>query len=683
MPLASRFLLCLALAASLPAASALASSMQAGQAAAELDAIGILAHTSTVQALVRLEALQARTGKDAPYPLRRDLLRTEATLREDAGQLDRAYAVERQALLLAIDNNDPVFAAMARLGAVRQLLDQNRTHEAEDALAEIRAGMPANPPLRLRIALGRVEGEVFHARAQYDKALAAYLQALALQQDEPEAGERRASMLMRIARIYINIDNPAKAIETTRQALRERGVSALSIGRLQLTEGIALLKLQRDKEGIAAFNSALDTAVAGGLTRVEAEVRGNIADYFLRQQDYLRADQEARLALVASERVKDQNMVFMARANLGFALMGQQRFAEGLAHVDAVIAELDKAGAITDVDALLDEKGRMQERAGLYKDALATVRRQQTVQQSGERAARDRAVAALQEEYEASQRTRQIALLRRENQVQDADLRSRRLLQLLTTIGALLIVAAGAVVWVLYRRSAGTNVRLNQLNTQLSYHSQHDALTGLYNRRFFLDKMAARGQHERRGDDPRSVDCIVLVDIDHFKHINDRWGHGVGDAVLVEVAGRLTAAVRESDLVMRWGGEEFLIYAPGADPAHVGDIVARILDGTGATPVEAGTSRVPVTLTAGVLTLPLAGAGRETDGVGWERGIRLADWALYHGKANGRNQACIVTGLLAPLETVLAALDDADAGTEGLLGMACVPGPAQPAPAAQ
>lgn len=677
MPLSSRLLLCLALAAGTPAALALAVPPPAAQFTAELDAIRTLSHSAPQDALGRLEALQMRIGKNAPYAQRRDLLRAEIELRDHAGQLDRMYALERQALLLAIDNNDPVYAALARLGAVRQLLDQNRAHEAQDALAEIRAGLPGNPPPILRIALAATEGEVFSAKSQFDKALAAHLDALKLLQDDPGAGEKRAAMLARIARVYINIDNPAKALETTRQALLERGVPLRTVGRLQFTEGVALLKQQRGKEGIIALNNALDTAVRGGLSGLEAAVRGNIADYYLRQHDYARAEQEARLALVASGRVKDENMVLMAKANLGFALMGQQRFADGLPWVDAVIADLDKAGATADLDAMLDEKGRMQEQAGQYKEALATVRRQQTVQQRGERAARDRAVAALQEEYEASQRTRQIELLRRENQVQDADLRSRRLLQLLTTVGALLIVAAGAVVLVLYRRSAGANVRLNQLNTQLSYHSRHDALTGLYNRRSFLDTMASRRMPARRGDDPHCVDCIVLIDIDHFKPINDRWGHGVGDAVLVEVARRLCAAVRDTDMVMRWGGEEFLIYAPAADPAHVARIVARVLNGTSATAVDTGTCSVQVTLTAGVVTLPLAGAGRETDKVDWERGIRLADWALYQGKANGRNQARIVTGLLAPFETVLAALDGADADAHSLIEMSCVQGPVQ------
>jgi diguanylate cyclase (GGDEF)-like protein len=365
----------------------------------------------------------------------------------------------------------------------------------------------------------------------------------------------------------------------------------------------------------------------------------------------------------------------MARANLGFALMGQGRIAEGAPWVDGVIDELTAAGATTDLDAMLDEKGRMQEQGGAFREALGTVRAQQAVQQTNARAARDRAIATLQEEYEAGQRTRQIDLLRRENALKDADLHSRRLVQLATSFAAVLTVLAGAIVWILYRRAARSNAQLQLLNTQLEYHSMRDALTGLHNRRSFADKMRQRSQRrdaERRSDGGRSVDCLALMDIDHFKHINDRWGHGVGDAVLVEVARRLTAAVRDTDMVLRWGGEEFLIYAPGTDPAFIADMIARVLDGIGGSVIDGGSCRVPVTLSAGVVTLTPG------QGMDWERGIRLADWALYQCKAGGRNQARIVTSPGGPLDAVLAAIDKG--GTVPVTTLA-VHGPAQQAAA--
>ncbi|MDQ1923624.1 tetratricopeptide repeat protein [Massilia pseudoviolaceinigra] len=358
MPLFSRLFLCLVLTTCLPAAAQFASSGDE-RIHAELAAIRTLSRTSTADALRRLDALRARVGKDTPYPLRREVLRIDVWLHEDAGQLARSYEAERQALQLAIENNDPAFAARARLGAVRQLLDQNRSSEALAALAEIRAAVPKDAPVAVRYALEHVQGDAYNGKGQFDKALAAYLKSLKLLQDEPDESEGRATAMARIARVYNNIDNPAKAIDTTQQALLEKDVPMRTVGRLQFTQGIAMLKLNRGKEGIAAFNNALETAKRGKLTGLEAEVRGNIADYFLRQHDYARAEQEALLAMKASERVTDVNMILMARANLGFALMGQKRFAEGLPYIDGVIADLDKAGATADLYAMLDEKGRM------------------------------------------------------------------------------------------------------------------------------------------------------------------------------------------------------------------------------------------------------------------------------------------------------------------------------------
>ena len=683
MPLATR--LAVSAAASLFCASLWAAPIGEAEAQAELRAIRTLSETSAPQALARLVTLQAAVGKDAPYALRRELLRTEVWLREDAGQLDQVHRADREALALALANHDRTGVVLAKLGLVKELVDENRAGEAQVELERILKDMPADAPVEARSTVAEVQGDVLNARGQYDKAIAAFLGSLRLQQDRPDAAEHRAYLYSRIAKVYINADNAGKALETARQGLREPGVPPRTAGSLQFLQGMALLRLDRPGEAIAAFRHALAAAERGGLAGLEAEVRGNIADYYLRQHDYASAEREARLALEASNRVNNENLTLMARANLGFALFGQRRIAEGTPWIDGVIDDMRKAGALADLEAMYDEKSRMQENAGLYKDALATVRRQQQLQQTSARAERDRAIAALQEEFDASQRTRQIGFLHRENEAKEAQLRSRRQAQFVTSFAAVLTVLAGAVVFVLYRRAKRSAVRLQQLNTQLEFHSMRDALTGLYNRRSFLDKMRAREAHgaaERRST-AGDTDCFVLMDVDHFKSINDRWGHGVGDAVLVEVARRLTLAVRDTDMVLRWGGEEFLVYAPGASPAHVKELVKRVLDAVGGAPVDAQTCSVPVTLSAGVVALPssavLAGAAGLDAAPDWQRGLRLADWALYRGKANGRNQAWIMTGLKAPLATVLGAIDaSADgAAVEGMVEMQCVRGPEQ------
>ena len=674
LPRLSSLLLLAALSAGTPAHAA---APDAAKVRTELQAIQSLAERSTDAALLRLEALQASVPETAPYALRQELLRAEVWIKEDAGQLEQSYAAERKAYRLALAYKDHAGVTRARLGEVRQLLDRNQTEQAQAVLDDIRAGAPADAPAGVRAMVDSIQGDVHNARSHFDKALASYLSALELLQGDREAGEHRTSLYGRIAQVYVNSDHAEKAVATTRQGLAEPGITPRASASLWLTAGIAMIRLDRGREGIAAFQQALSLAGQAGLDGMEASIRGNIADYYLRQHDYPRAELEARKALAVSLRVKDDNLVLMAKANLGFGLMGQGMTDEALPLVDAVIAQLRKAGAVADVEAMLDEKGRMQEAAGQYRLALATVREQQALQLSSARSARDRAIAGLQEEFDASQRTRQIAMLKRENELKDAELDSRQRAQLATGFAAVLTVLASAVVFLLYRRAARSNAQLQQLNRQLEYHSMRDPLTGLHNRRAFLEKLQAQtgARAERRAAAPSGVDCFVLMDIDHFKSINDRWGHAVGDAVLVEVAKRLGAAVRDSDMVLRWGGEEFLVYAPGTDPAHVAVLARRILDAIGTGPVDARTCMVPVTVTAGVVPLPPGG-----DGADWQDAIRLADWALYQGKAQGRNQARIVERLGAPASAVLAAIDGAagEASPGAMMDVACVPGPRQP-----
>lgn len=570
----------------------------------ELAAIERLAEQSPQQALARLEALNARLDPATPYALRQQLLRSEVALREDAGQLEAAYAAEQRAYELALANQDAVTAARASLWEPRRLLDKNRPDDAQAALDNILERLPKPAPAAVTVAVERTRGDILNAQGHFDKALQAYLQALALLQGQDDASDQRAGTHARIAQVYINNDHPEKAVESTARGLAEPGASLRNRASLQFTRGIALIRLSQGREGLAAFRQALAVAQRAQLPGLEASIRGNIADYYLRSEDYRQAELEARASLEVSARVNDENLLQMAKANLGFALMGQGRVAQGLAYIDAVIRQMREAGATPDLEAMLDEKGRMLERAGQYREALAVVREQQALQQSNARTERDKAIAALQEGFDASQRTRQIDLLKRENDLKDSELRSRRAALWATGFAAVLTVLAGAVVLVLYRRAARSNAELKKLNTQLEFHSTRDALTGLHNRRSFLAKMQAaneRGHTNRRSAPAEQVTCFMLFDIDHFKSINDRWGHNTGDAVLVEVARRLQAAVRDTDMVLRWGGEEFMIYAPETGRDQVAAVVSRVLHAIGATPVQTGSGAVPVTITAGVV----------------------------------------------------------------------------------
>ncbi len=172
-----------------------------------------------------------------------------------------------------------------------------------------------------------------------------------------------------------------------------------------------------------------------------------------------------------------------------------------------------------------------------------------------------------------------------------------------------------------------------------------DPLTGLRNRRFFAETVrqetarSLRRHSEPSGATPRNRDVVVLIaDLDFFKRINDTRGHAAGDDVLRETGRRLMSTVRQSDFVLRWGGEEFLIVARDTERADAPVIAERILKAIGGSMYEVGDGqKLRVTCSLGWAPFPWDGSSA-TDAE-LERVIQLADRALYHSKQTGRNRA--------------------------------------------
>lgn len=174
-----------------------------------------------------------------------------------------------------------------------------------------------------------------------------------------------------------------------------------------------------------------------------------------------------------------------------------------------------------------------------------------------------------------------------------------------------------------------------------------DPLTGLRNRRFVVQRMdddlrLVRRQFEeaqRRGaPPPEDADlCFVMVDLDHFKSINDQHGHAAGDAVLVQMRERLQEVFRESDYLVRWGGEEFLVVARGTSRDGLPELAerARNLVANRAFAVPGG-GAVSVTCSIGYACFPLNRANPRAEH--WSEALALADAALYAAKREGRNR---------------------------------------------
>jgi diguanylate cyclase (GGDEF)-like protein len=170
---------------------------------------------------------------------------------------------------------------------------------------------------------------------------------------------------------------------------------------------------------------------------------------------------------------------------------------------------------------------------------------------------------------------------------------------------------------------------------ELEIASSTDFLTGARNRRYLSAQIGAEVEHALSA----TADLLVfLVDLDFFKAVNDRHGHGYGDRLLVEVARRLEGTLRAGDLLVRWGGEEFLILARGADREQANAFAGRILAAVGDRPFELGEG-VSLECTCSVGWAPFPWFPDVPEAVGFEQVVTLADHALYLAKGAGRDQA--------------------------------------------
>ncbi len=174
--------------------------------------------------------------------------------------------------------------------------------------------------------------------------------------------------------------------------------------------------------------------------------------------------------------------------------------------------------------------------------------------------------------------------------------------------------------------------RILDLQEQLRYQASHDALTGVWNRGVIFELLRRDLARGERGKTPTAV---LMVDLDHFKAINDRHGHPAGDTVLQETARRMAAVLRAQDAIGRYGGEEFLIVLPESDPSGAMEVAERVRACVAVEPVMLAEHSLTVTASLGVAVADRP--GRVTAAAL----VRAADEALYRAKDAGRNRACL------------------------------------------
>jgi diguanylate cyclase (GGDEF)-like protein len=494
--------------------------------------------------------------------------------------------------------------------------------------------------LRVRVTIS--SGESFGEDGNFPMALTRLQAAANLSR---ESGQ---PMLMVIAyNSLANLYEQMREYEKGFDALKEAYRAAESIdspGRLATlknTEYALSMDTGQTQRGLKALLEAVELERRIGAGPMIATALVNLSDFYLKEKDYRNVLSYGQQALEQARLINKENSMATARVNIGQAYLALGRLAEGKKSIEEGMAWYEKSGDKPQLQAVLAEYGDALERAGDLPGALDAYHRERILSNELFETRRQKAVMELQEKYEADKARRQIELLRQENQVKTTEIDNRRLQQRVWWLLALVFALSSVIVYFFYRKVRQANAQLEEKNLELKQQSARDPLTALYNRRHFQEFMRGQQDIALASANDEMVSAMYLMDVDHFKHINDTYGHGAGDAVLREISDALREILRETDMIVRWGGEEFLAFLPAVPRGSLDDVARRLLSGIPARTIDYQGVQLSVNVSIGFAPFPLAPGGKS---MSWERAVNLVDMALYLAKGHGRNRAYGVQG---------------------------------------
>jgi diguanylate cyclase (GGDEF)-like protein len=619
------------LALALGAAPQRAASTPATQASADETLLAIQhdGRADPQAAAHRLEALRNRLSDAGDARL--NALTLLGLLRANVSDSEGVDRVLEELDVWAREHNSTLALASSGLVRARLAAVTGSYTKADRLLTEANERLDSDAPAMLRLLFLTERASTKDSAAKLDDAVRIGQEALALA-DRQGIGWWQADLRTNLAYSYYQAGQleQAERLNAEARALAEKLGDAMSLYNVATTAGILAAGRHDAASEEREMRAAIDYARRASARRAETLALANLADVYLKNKQYATALNVAEQALPLARELKEMSSEMVALANIGMSKIGLGRLDEGKRAVRAAIAIEEQRGSPATMAEILRELGESLERAGDLKGALAAFQEHRQLATEVYRREQQQAILELQEDFDNERRTRELELLNRENLLKSETLRRHDLQRLLWGMLAGAALLLMSVVVVLARRVRHANIALANSNEQLLVLSERDPLTGLANRRHFQAAM-----RDLAGDG-KLAGTVYLIDIDHFKRINDTWGHAAGDRVLVEIARRLRDALREQDLLVRWGGEEFLVIVRQLAPEQVETLARRLLALISETPVEVDGHHVPVTASIGFATFPLEPAQLA---VPWERAINLVDTAMYLAKAHGRNRA--------------------------------------------
>ena len=448
---------------------------------------------------------------------------------------------------------------------------------------------------------------VHDALGDFSQALDYQFRALALDQRSGNESSRAAT-LRTIGVVYSRSGDPASGLDFYRRslALCTSPADAVERGKALNNIGINLKNLGRLDEAHASLTEAHEVFVGLGLPLQQSATLNNLGLVQERMGDVAGAERTMREALALSEATGYRHGVAHASLSLGRLCLAQERYDDAREWLAGALTVCERHQLKPTQYEVHEALADFHEKTGDVHAALHHFRRFHSLERAVQsEAARDK-LRALQIQFELAGVKREAELDRERQET---------------------LTRANAELDALNISLTEANLQKTMLLDQLERQTYEDALTGLANRRRLDQRLADEFALALRHGRPLAV---AMADLDHFKAVNDRFSHAVGDAALRAIAKILTAQVRHTDLVARFGGEEFVIVLVETDV----DAAQRVCEKLRAAVAQYNWTAIHPGLS---LTLSI-GVSADTALPTHERMLAMADRNLYTAKAAGRNR---------------------------------------------
>jgi diguanylate cyclase (GGDEF)-like protein len=643
--------------ASLFLASSLSFAQPGPSLSAQLEEIREVNRFVPERALPMLRQIEA-AARVAPVPEKAEFLAQMCAAHFGLNELLEATARCDELIALGQQHKDNVALAKGLLRKGYLVFALNDLPESHRLVWEAERLANGTDDIETRVRATISSGESFAEDGNFPAALAKLQAAasLARQYGDPVQIVMAQNGL---AHLYGQMHEYDKGFEALAEATAaaEKTRSPGRMATLKKTEAGLAVESNQLQRALNALLAALELERQIGAHSMVAYSLVNLSDCYLKLRDYRNALSYGLQTLEIARKTHDEALEATAQVNIGQAYVGMGRLGEGKRSFEAGLANYEQSGNKPELQRVLAEYGNTLERAGDFAGAVAAYHRERKLSNELFERRRQKAVLELQEKYEGDKKQRQIELLRRENKLKSAEIDNRNLQQRVWWLLLLVFGLASIIVWGLYRKVRQANARLQEKNLELKQQSVRDPLTGLYNRRHFQEYMRNYEHVEKRGagtSGEEIVGALFLLDVDHFKHINDSHGHAAGDAVLRTISDSLHEILRETDMIVRWGGEEFLAFLPAIPRSGLDEVARRLLTGIADKSVDYQGTALSANVSIGFAPFPLAPGGKA---LSWERAVNLVDMALYLAKAHGRNRAYGVRGFHNFEQTSMEAIE--------------------------